>query len=299
MTDTDTATSQDVASLITTKPDVHKGDEQDPRSRAAEQEFFDVINRNPPVKKDPKQGPVLEFYAGDDPASKTTVPLPELKTKQSENNDGLKFGFFSYTVFIVAFMCASSFFQDLLRLSTPIITSITGSGISERELNITINSAAIIILMLVVFVYIGIFGILAQKIYANFLNVDRVWQKSIAHFLQQTPAVKFQGIYWCMLTFRQFIKWRRITSFFFGIFWYVTFLFVVPSYVAGIILYRFEFIETVLLVGAFLWLLWVLRWFRKTVDLHTSYRDPTVQLCVMVAELHSRFVTRTFIGGGR
>lgn len=137
------------------------------------------------------------------------------------------------------------------------------------------------------------FTLLSTKVFTNFLAVDRLWQLSISGFLQQIPSVKMQSVKLCMLTFRQFIKWRRFTNFFFGVFW----LFAVPPIFLlgfGIVYWKgsFHVIEIVFFAVYIAALLLVLRWFSRIVELHTKWRDPTVQLCVMVAELHARFVNK-------
>ncbi|WP_421787028.1 hypothetical protein [Hyphobacterium sp.] len=264
------------------------------KDRLDQKEYFDILHRSPPVVHS-EGGPELEYYAADDAGSRKCTPLEYIKTASSRNDNIYKWSFYLYTIAFVFLIALTPFYSELTQIIASLLDRIdpveTGGG-NTRMIRIAIP--------LITIIFIGGVGLLiGQKIGLNFKEADRVWQSSLAHLLQQQPTEKFKGIRACLLSFRQFIKWRRSTGFFFGLV-----ISIVPAVIIGTLGYSVwlgavDAVESIFLIFEIVSLILVLFWFWRTVDRQTRYRDPTVQLCVMVAELHARFVNKTITGALR
>ncbi len=120
------------------------------------------------------------------------------------------------------------------------------------------------------------------------MDVD--WENAIREFFDNDTRNKMFGIRHCMLEFRRFIKWRRYMGYvLFGIGALVA---VQLGLAAGSLIFwwsgwtsgnwsvwEFLFASFALvLLSGFIGRYSYLRWF------YTDWRDPTLQLCVMLAE---------------
>jgi hypothetical protein len=156
--------------------------------------------------------------------------------------------------------------------------------------------------ILLVFIGFGLWFILEN----HFVRMDKAWSTSIQKIISTNiPTIigtmkgeKFEEgfIAHCLLSFRQFIKWRRYLTFLdFVLYltWIIEF---------GVFIYMFfsnnlEPVEGAVVVSTIIFQVVVycrvsfLNWF------HTNWRDPTVQLCLAFCELDRRLVVAQRPGG--
>ena len=127
----------------------------------------------------------------------------------------------------------------------------------------------------------------------NFVRMDRDWRNAIQKFFDTDTRSKMLGIKDSLLNFRRFIKWRRAMAWVLGPAWSMLwleifgFLFVVPRWLMGKPLHDggtpsgVEMLAiAALLTVSFLTLIY----FAVVRRFSTDHRDPTLQLCVMLAE---------------
>jgi len=206
----------------------------------------------------------------------------------------LKHPFAIYCLLVLLMAIACLFSVDLLSAAMRVFHF--GASCSSQPDFLSISCVQLVGPALVVLVGVLIlpimFAVLCKLIENNFVSVDAQWQNSIDQFFAPDVYSKMMGIRLCMLKFRQFIKWRRSSNIFLWCFSVLAALLwlsvvVVAAYLES--LQGFEILTSLAFLG---WLAWVLMWFRSQRRKHTKWRDPTVQLCVMIAELHQRLIDR-------
>lgn len=255
---------------------------KDIKRRLRNREFHEINTGRPGVFIGDDGLYKLEYYKSDDQSTKTTVNLSDIATISSKNDNITKYSFLFISIIIFILIGLTPHANEIA-LS---IGYIDKSGEINKNLYIAYSG--------LIFILIFSFGVgYIRGLELKFVKTNKDWEVAVSNFLQEPPEKKFQGIKECLLAFRRFIKWRRSSNF-------IMFI-LVPIYfvVISISIYhaeKFELIHALLMLVNSLAMAVVLICFRVFVGLHTSYRDPTVQLCVMVAELHARFVHRTFIG---
>jgi hypothetical protein len=136
------------------------------------------------------------------------------------------------------------------------------------------------------------FMYLSKHIENNFVNIDAQWQNAIDQFFAFDVYSKMMGVRLCMLKFRQFIKWRRFANFFLKLFVASAISFFGLAVALALALHKLQATEVLTSLGFLAGLVLVMRWFLNQRFKHTEWRDPTVQLCVMIAELHQRLIER-------
>lgn len=256
--------------------------------RHKEREYFKVLSRASVSAKGDTY--VLKYYPADRPDNLKEVPLSDLKTEDSSNDNEFKFLFIAYCAAIVSLMCAALFFEEILDAYEHFIYG-------PMRMNRWI--IATLYLVFACMALVAGFFFLAGRLNANFLEIDKEWTNAIDQFLGQDVRTRMRGVRTCLLKFRTLIKWRRFTSFFLPAFWLCTTLAFLTAFSALIALGGNTTLKELTIFSAFLVaLVSCLSWFSSMVDDHTSWRDPTVQLSVMIAELHERYATRNLSGAG-
>jgi hypothetical protein len=236
--------------------------------RFHDKEFYKVLGRGT-VKHDPETGtPYLEYFASDADQKLSRIDLQELKTDVSRSAELLK-------IFALASFAAAVF----LIWVTPRLGSWT----------ITADYS-----FLPWVIYVGVLVAISVSlvlIHLNFIQLGNTWENAIVEFLSSDIYRKMMGIRTCILTFRKIMKWCRFMS-------YSSFA------LTGVVL------PILLQIGFKIWNdggLSIREWiwlasslalysvglfvFRRLIHLHGEWRDPTVQLCVMIAESHRKEVT--------
>ncbi|MGC9954282.1 MAG: hypothetical protein ABSD21_08390 [Rhizomicrobium sp.] len=276
-----------------TEPEILPPD-TDSNAREIEKEYFKILHK-PNVGYDQKERRYkLRYFPRDTPVVSRFVPLMDIKTGHSNNDDHLKHPFAIYCLLVLLMAIACLFSVDLLSAAMRVFHF--GASCSSQPDFLSISCVQLVGPALVVLVGVLIlpimFAVLCKLIENNFVSVDAQWQNSIDQFFAPDVYSKMMGIRLCMLKFRQFIKWRRSSNIFLWCFSVLAALLwlsvvVVAAYLES--LQGFEILTSLAFLG---WLAWVLMWFRSQRRKHTKWRDPTVQLCVMIAELHQRLIDR-------
>ena len=269
-------------------PDTH------PEARQIEREYFKILHKQNVIYDPKKRQYHLRYFPSDTPAVSRHVPLRQVRTDHSENDDHLKYPFMCYCVFVFAISCTCLFGADVLQIAMRLFNF--GNSCDSQPGFFSVGCVQLtgpaLFILLGLFILPTTFAFLAKMIENNFVAIDAQWQNSIDQFFAPDVCSKMMGVRLCMLKFRQFIKWRRSSNIFiwcFSITAAIAWLVVVA--IAAIVgaLQLFEFLASALFLS---WLIYVLTWFRAQRRKHTKWRDPTVQLCVMIAELHQRLIER-------
>ncbi len=279
-----------------TEPEILVADDS-PEARSAQKEYYKILRKQNVRYNRDKQRYELRYYANDNPQSARHIALYDIKTAHSEDDNRLKYPFaaFCYALLI---MSVISLFH---------IVALPAIGLGSASCNGRDDLlAALCTESLSTFVVLGV-GIglvvaasrLAWVIDNNFVRMDADWRNAIAGFFAPDVYSKMMGVRLCMLKFRQFIKWRRFANFFIRLF-AVSFVVILgPSIGVRLAMGLPETWELVFCLAYLLGLLGTLYWFRAQRRVHTEWRDPTVQLSVMIAELHQKHVdNRVQVGGG-
>ena len=208
---------------------------------------------------------VLQLYPRSDSKSLISIPCDELITTASPNDAGPKWA--SGVGLAAMLMMPALYFLD---------RSDTGQAGSDLD-SFFLYSGATFFLTVTTFV----------ALIFLFLSMEREWQKVIQQLFDRDMKTKMFGIKRTIIVYRRYIKWRRTMGYILVISW--TFM---PLEIAW--LFYLQFVQTppagfslhecMYLTGAVALQLTcisiysVLRWF------YTSRRDPTLPLCVMLAE---------------
>jgi hypothetical protein len=145
---------------------------------------------------------------------------------------------------------------------------------------------------------------------SRFKTMDTTWREAIQQLFDGDIKRKMIAIRNCMKAYRHFIKWGRTVSYFFYfsiVVWLVEGMMALATLgYAWLGLLRlfppssppWRFDDTVLLiVGAGVYPV-VLFFYGFLGWLYANFRDPTLQLCVMLAEEHNKVVeTKIAVGG--
>jgi hypothetical protein len=244
----------------------------------AKRQHYAVSERGS-VERDAEKGDrlVLRYYPRSDSHDLASIPLDDIETGTSRNDQSEKL---LSTALLVLFAIAPMlmFFLE---------ETLARFGLADEFTNhftfVAIAAAlSAFFLVVVVFLYMRV----------NFTEMDTSWRNAIREFLDDDMRNKLFGLRKCLLEFRRFIKWRRYMT-------YVTYPMLV-LYIAQFPIFfwlewRFEgyswsrneaILAGVFVTAQFFTQAWYsyLRWY------YTNWRDPTLQLCVMVAEENRKFV---------
>jgi len=239
----------------------------------AARKIYAVTKRGSVVEEGGPESYALQFYPRSDSPSLVSIPFEQIQTGHSEDDNPEKWLSTVLIFGLIAGPALSVWFREALPISA--------DGLGYYGALFALAAA---ILVFAVFVN--------SMLKVNFVKMDTRWSNSIREFLDNDMQNKLQGIGKCMLAFRRFVKWRRFMTYA---------LWLVPVAIAA----ELFFLEYVLLAAdapvwspdemgfaAFFGLMaavalarysW-LRWY------YTDFRDPTLQLCVMLAEENRNYV---------
>ncbi|MGH6873220.1 MAG: hypothetical protein ACREHE_17120 [Rhizomicrobium sp.] len=214
---------------------------------------------------------VLKYYPRSDVEKLDALPFADLATGHSEDDNALKT---RTTLLMIVLACV------------PLIVVLLHGSLHRYIGDMAYDG--ILIGLALIFLIGTILESTALKI--NFTKMDVDWENAIREFFDNDTRNKMFGIRHCMLEFRRFIKWRRYMGYvLFG----VGALIVVQLALLGSSLFFWwngwatgSWTVWELVFGAFALIVLAgfigrysfLRWF------YTDWRDPTLQLCVMLAE---------------
>jgi hypothetical protein len=265
--------------------------------RLSQREFFKILRKQNVHYNESEKRYYLRYYANNNPDSERFVPLSSIKTDHSSDDDRLKYPFAIFCYGILLASLVSLFGDNLIRLFESIFSignaCVIGHGFFAASCN------QILVTLIVALLFIFRFAYLSRDLINNFVSADANWRNSIDQFFNNDIHTKMDGIRLCLLTFRQFIKWRRFANFFYRLF-VASIIILYP--IAFFVAYRFFSLQLseILLSLAFLFSLWVpVHWFMRQKYVYTEWRDPSVQLCVMIAEMHQIHVDNKVITGGQ
>lgn len=257
-------------------------------ARLTEKEFFKVLTRAS-VRTDASGQYVLRYYPTDRPDRLDEVSLEELKTEDSSNDDTFKFRFVRFCCYIAVLMYAGLFTYEALR---------TVQSIARFDDSVLYFFRYALPIVAITFLLIE-FAFMNKALSNNFKDLDKVWTNSMEKFFGADVRERMRGVRMCILTFRVFIKWRRFTNFFNHVFM-ISLLAALPVTLAALYLAKgsIDPVECIFFCVLLLGLWRTSHWYDHLVKQETNWRDPTVQLSVMIAELHERYVTRNLMGAG-
>ncbi|HEX3674816.1 MAG TPA: hypothetical protein VHU87_11115 [Rhizomicrobium sp.] len=214
---------------------------------------------------------VLKYYPRSDVERLDALPFGDLQTGHSEDDGALKT---RTTTLMMVLACVP--------LAIVLLHGSLHQFVSDTAYNGSLIALGAILMIGAI--------VESSALKINFTKMDVDWENAIREFFDNDTRNKMFGIRHCMLEFRRFIKWRRYMG-------YVLFaVAVVIALQVGLLASSAVFwwhgwasgawSIWELVFGAFVLTLLVayvgrysfLRWF------YTDWRDPTLQLCVMLAE---------------
>jgi len=250
------------------------------RRRLIEQGYFGVLDRRNVRFDVPTQRYELKYYEGETLSDLTWVPLADIGTERALTDWLQKSLLVVFTFFLLG--------AAILAPHANEIAAWVGYSPSGSSIGGTIMAA----------ILLTGFALLTRWIDNYLVRVDADWSLSIADFLTYGEVKKqMAGIRTLMLTVRQFIKWRRFVNFFLYPFIPLATILITNSFFAaasGASLFGLALsldeneLAAVVVYSLGLWgcceWLWLVR------STHTQWRDPTIQLCVLVAGMHQKSV---------
>jgi hypothetical protein len=254
----------------------------------------------------------LKYYPSDDDEYVDYIQLDDIKTTKSTDDNYLKYKLIRFSAYRIILGILGLIFITIIYINIDLISSIF-----IETTSIIFVEAAILLFMALVFhtlvesIMHTRFNYVMNQIDNNFTRMTNQWATSIAEFLGHDIHGRIFGIRSCMLEFRRFIKWRRFANIynsmfnwiFFPIAFFVLLIFLTTAVVTlhelgtnlNNILMR-DITYIVIITFFFVYPLRKIARIRrilvKIVTERTRFRDPTVQLAVMVSEMHQRFVQR-------
>ena len=265
-----------------------------PDAREIEKEYFKILHKQN-VKYDSHDKKYkMKYFASDSPAHLKWIALQDIKTEHSLDDDHLKYPLARFCYWILAAAFASLFSAAILN---PVLAFFPGAVSCASHPGFFALGCAQIVAPSLAILLLGVpllirFAFLCKDIENNFVSVDAQWQNSIDQFFGPDVYTKMMGVRLCMLKFRQFIKWRRFANFFLQLFLISAAFLFACAFVTAIYLQVFQLTGLAAMLVFLAGLYAVIQWFLQQRYKHTEWRDPTVQLCVMIAELHQRLIER-------
>ncbi|MFN3834304.1 MAG: hypothetical protein ACK4NO_00240 [Glycocaulis sp.] len=279
----------------------------------SEKEFFSVLDRGI-VRKNSDGSYDLKYYPSDDDDHIEYIPLNSVKTTTSENDDKLKYKLIRFSVYIIGLAVVGIIIICAVYINLGLLKSIIRENNNGLIIELFfMGASALLYAALSIMAMHTYFMSIKTRLDVNFTQMTTQWATSIAALLGHDIHGRIFGIRRCVLEFRRFIKWRRFGSIynamFNWIFYPIAFLYfiIVCSILAATFYiseraFPLENIEAqsialvLIAAGFFFYPLWhvgrIKRYLTTLISERTKYRDPTVQLAVMVSEMHQRFVQR-------
>lgn len=275
--------------------------------RGEEREYYKVLGRQNVRKNDETGKYELVYYASDTPGSKRIIELDELKTGHSHDDNEFKYPLLRFYIFAATFIALTPFLSEITSyllslfpidtIPKPLDVSYILSLPNMPTYDVVVADVGVfLVLSLVFFVW---FILISTSVLNNFVNVDADWTTSIERIFTQDIRVKMNGVRECMLRFRQFIKWRRFGSIFVTLYYIGFIIVMIASISAAQTFYSIDPVEATI-AGLSTLATWIaLAWFQRLIAEYTNWRDPTVQLSVVLAEMHQKFVESKVVQGSQ
>jgi hypothetical protein len=212
---------------------------------------------------------ILHYYPRSDSAELAAVHFDELQTGHSSDDNLEKWTSTALLLLLSALPVASAFLDE---------------AFDALHVAVWLRGYLMLALAAAMLVFAVITDAMLR---VNFKDMDNVWKTSIREFLDNDLQNKLAGVRACMLDFRRFVKWRRYMTY-----GQTTFQILVVIELAAMALFIGYWAGDEILLAVFLLLLQAavllrysyLRWY------YTDFRDPTLQLCVMLAEQNRDYV---------
>jgi hypothetical protein len=255
--------------------------------RHIEREYFGILNRQNVKFNSSAKRYELAYYTNDNPNSSRAVPLRQIATERSQPDSWYKIWIILVNLAVLIACAGAPFASESL-------------AILEQMQLIPPNVSFEMVGFFVALILIAVFFLLSRNVENHLVHVDADWTNAINEAFNYTDVnVQMSGIRRLLLKFRQFIKWRRFVNFF--LLFIITFSLIVVSTSVAVSAFSFsinisEGFFALLFLGGLLYL-WYWLWWQVRVE-HTEWRDPTVQLSIMVAGMHQRYVENKIVGVG-
>ncbi len=225
----------------------------------------------------------VEYYTNRENRETGTVAISELEAKSAKDDLLLKmFGLALFVVtFFLAVLCAN--WDEIRSVLFPLATTYRPGNVA-------------FVAVLLASLYLLFFG----WMYNNFTRMDHTWNNSVDSFFADGARAQMEAIRDCMREFKRFVKWRRfmrLTMWAAVIVIAIEIVLLAFSEEVGYLINmslkwsnaeRLFALGFLLLQSAWLavyWWMWIY---------FTTYRDPTLQLCVMTNVMDRARVGTTY-----
>ena len=237
---------------------------------ARQREIFQIENRASVRWDELLQDYVLIHHPSRDNRTEQDIQFAELRTRHSKNDAGKK----TFSTFVVVALVVA-----------PAAVLFHGWAFSLLKDDKTNFVALLFVLGFLLLVSAAIATIV---IFFTFQRMDQKWQNSVQKFFDPDTKAKMLGIKDCLLTFRRFIKWRRSMAYLLTPAWFAFWIevMILVWKIAAPAATGDDFSRSAL-IAAFIYILIAfstLSAFAIMRRFRTDNRDPTLQLCVMIAE---------------
>lgn len=238
----------------------------------ADRRFFGLRDRrgiDPPG--DVSLDSVVTYYTNRENRETHSVGISELETKSATDDWPLKiFGIVLFAItFFLSILCV--WFDEARAVLFP-------AAIAYRPGNIVSGAMAVVLLYVVFFAWM----------YNKFMKMDKNWENNIDSFFTNGARPQMEAVRDAMREFKRFVKWRRFMRLTMWVAAIVIAMEIILlslsdgiGQLAGIplrwshaeVLFAAGFLSVQFVWFAFYWWIWVYA---------TMYRDPTLQICVMI-----------------
>jgi hypothetical protein len=266
-----------------------------PEKLHIEQGYFGILD-DPSVRFNNKiKQYELRYYSSDDATEHRWVALREISTDRSETDIIHKISISLFHSFLVLA-------TTMVPYSTHLIKFLAGA-LTQPLLGLaSADTLALVGLVVLAFFFGILFAVMRLWIENHLVVSGSVWSNSITQISTYgNVATQMLGANKVLLKLRQFIKWRRFVNFFMWIAGTIS----VGAIIGSLFWHQarigyFEF-GSILVFSVGVWL--HMNWLWNLRVRHTTWRDPTTQISIMIVRMHQRYVENKaggfkFGGGG-
>jgi hypothetical protein len=218
------------------------------------------IKPNHPVNDDS----LVSYYVARDERKQEHIPLVQLEAKSAADDPSLK----KLLLASFAMMVVAS-----LAVGVPII---------ESNINTTsfFGGISVVVLLIVV---LGVSTLSCIKLEMKFAHIDHIWDNKVDGFYGPGVRRRMESIRDCMREFKRFVKWRNFMKDFLSVarfIWCVQLilLLAVAFFGSAALPYRAHWPSGAILAAEAV----LIFFYWRTYVFYTLFRDPTLQLCIMV-----------------
>lgn len=261
-----------------------------PEKLHIEQGYYGVLD-DPSIKyNEEKRQYELKYYASDDVAEIRRTALKNIATTRSKTDNWYKWRIGLYHALLVFLISAVPYSEYFTTIISPFqaVPSYRLQGLVE------VSATDIIGLTLIALCLLG-WGLNAMSINIHLNEASTAWTNALVQTSAYgNVATQMVGIKNVILKLRQFIKWRRFVNFSIPLGGFISILIISFSYYLNPPTPSdIGWIAAFALLG-----LWHALWLWRAIRVrHTTWRDPTVHIALMVARMQQRYVENK--AGGR